>query len=1130
MGDRFAALEWALRKFDGAGALAACERLRTNGNSGDPRVAAGRVRALWLLRRWDEARAELAELDAGEKSAHLEVARGIVALGQPDHPMFPALDRGAALRDPDRALAAFRSASEFDPANAEALAGQATALRTSGRVDEAIRLLDHADPDLHGQSAVRLELALCLAECGESVPALRLATQALEQDPGDLRAAIVQAELLRIGPARSPAKAALIDDLRRRFPNHAGVLEACGWTLTGYPPFEAANALFRESMATDPSRPGAVLGAVTCLLGQGNPAAAKELSEAALRRDPLSPQLTLCRARVLVAEGAPPPKIIEAYRHVLELDPRMLHASLELARTLLELNRRAEARDVIAVLRTEYPHHPEALEGSDWVDAPWRMPATGIETRIENPWEGGRDHPDHVLDHLIGEVARKWQLTRTAVDRLRDRVELDHDAVLEQAFAYEQDYLAARNRYQVTAKRGRTVDTRQLPGYLLSGLAGAAVAAALPWLLWLIAESTGLPDGWRWVLVIGVPLLLAGLAALDAFLDIYFTVLNWDTLELVVFLFALSVPPAAFWQSIRWYGTGPGIVIGTVSVAVLVAVYWLGERLRGNTSPAEPIVQRAFDRWLEYLYGAGLLPLATEVGGALSSPYGTVLPPSSKIVSEAVVDLDTPATTELRQLLRQRSKGSFALAGPRGAGKSTLLERWCAGQFLRETGAQEARRDLTVRVDAPVGYQSKDFLTHLFSRLSEEVEQYAVDHVEAINARVTRTAAGSARSMLLRLVRRDSRTGPGRRPGHGTLTASELTHLARNERNKLRFLQSRTTEGELSLGAPPMSGATLGFKHKSSVKRDDVPLNHPQLVDRFRAFLGVAAGVARTLNGKVLIGIDELDRISDGDGAQQFLNELKAVFNVPNCYFLVSVSEDALADFELSAMGMRTVFDSAFDTIVRVDYLKFDKAKLLLNRRVVDLPEQFSALAYVLSGGLARELVRLSEAICDHKPSEKLDLATVAARLVRRQLGRTTRAAMDRLSRSPDRRAGATLIPVLDEHPVDELTGELLRTFAAKVAATGTDDESGFVAGIRLDVAVMAEYLAVLLDVFDNRLDEPRVAVGAARGPGGFDALARARRYLGANPHGARELVDAFRKAWDSLAEPDGADQRTRLA
>ncbi|MET8851830.1 tetratricopeptide repeat protein [Amycolatopsis sp. NPDC004625] len=1116
MSDAFADLDAALGRFDGAAALAACEEL---GPKGGARAAAGRVRALWLLRRWNEGRAELAKLSAVSESVHVELARGIVALGQPDDPLFPVLDRGSALRDADRALEAFRSASALDPANAEAMAGQATALRMSGRLDEAENLLDRSQ---QLSSAVRVERALCLVERGQYADAISEIELILDLDPDDFRAAIVRVDVLRVDRNHSAARAAA-DLLGLRFPHDPRVLTTYAWLLANQgeenddrEAFEAALAVFEELISIDILQPRVVLGSVICLLALGDTTTARELSDSALQKDPLSPQLNVSRARVLIAENAPPPKIVAAHRHVLEMDPRMFRENLRLASALIDLYRREEAREVLAAFSRQYPQHPEAFNASRWLDSPWRMPQfSAITTRVDHPWLAGQDHPEKVLGHLIGEVARTWQLSPTATERLRDRVELDRNAVLEQAFSYEQRYLSARNKYRTTERRGRIPESWRLLGHLLSGTSIATGIVALPWLVWLIGQSSGLTNGWHWTLTAGIPVLLAGIALLDNFHPIRIRLSTTSASEMIYLVFALSVPPAAIWQGIHWFGTPQGILIGsTVSIMAAVA-YQLGKILRENTRINESRTQGAFDEWLEYLYGAGLLPLAAEVSGELSSPYDTVLPSTSKIVSEAVVDIDTPATNELRQLLRQRSKGSFALAGPRGAGKSTLLERWCAGQLLRDTGAQEARRDLTVRVDAPVGYQSKDFLTHLFGRLCDEVETYATDHDAAIDNRGTR-AAGESQSVLLRLFRE---TRAEHRPGRGVLTASELLHQARSERNKLRYLQSRTTEGELSFGAPPVSGATIGFKRKTSVKRDDVPLNHPQLVDRFRAFLGLAAEVVRNLDGKVLIGIDELDRISDGEGAQQFLNELKAVFNVPNCYFLVSVSEDALADFELSAMGMRTVFDSAFDTIVRVDYLTFDQAKLLLNRRVVDLPEQFAALAYVISGGLARELVRLSEAISDHKPSEKLELADVAARLVRRQLGRTTRAAMDRLSRSADRRAGASLIPVLDEHPVDELTGDLLRSFAERIAATGAgDEESGFVDGVRLDVAVMAEYLAVLLDVFDHRLDEPRMAVGAVRGPGGFETLARARRYLGANPHGARELVIAFRKAWDQLA------------
>ncbi|UOX91928.1 tetratricopeptide repeat protein [Amycolatopsis sp. FBCC-B4732] len=1138
MSDPFVNAELALRQFDGAAALAAFETMPANGGDRDARALAGRVRALWLLRRWNEARAALAELSAWRGSVHVELARGIIALGQPDDPAYQTFNCGAALRDADRALAAFRSACRLDPTNGEALAGQATALRLSERIDEAVRLLADAAPPVRTSSAVLVERALCAGECDDYAAAVQLLNSVPEREPGSLHAELVRIELWRRSARGSAEVSAAAAHLRLRFSRYAAVLEIHAATLADQALVtreseinDAAAALYGEALSIDPFRPGAVAGVIVVMRRRGESAdAANRLVEMALDRNPLSPQLNSCRAKILVGSGAAPQRIVDAYQHVLEIDPRMFQVSLRLAQAQIDLGRNAAAHETIAAISRQYPHHPDAFQASSWLQDRWRMPETSaIETRIDRPWEEERDAPDHVLDYLLGEVVRRRQLPPRVANRLRDRVRLDGDVLLEREFAYEQHYLRARNEYLTRMNRSANGALWGSCGQIIRGLSIAVVIFAMPFLVWLITDLIGLSGGWRWGLVVGIPALWAAFAFLD---DVYYLeieIFGLDSFELVSVVSGLSVPAAAVWQGVVWYGAGAGLVVGGLAAGTVAAMYRFGQFLVDRHSkPAPVFAQAAYDEWLERLYGSGLLPLAAEASGGLDSPYSILLPSHSKIVSEAVVDIDTDATRELRQLLGQRGKGSFALAGPRGAGKSTLLERWCAGRLLRgsDDRKQETRRDLTVRVDAPLGYQSKDFLTHLFGRLCDEVEKYATEHDRVINDLVSGGADGSSHSLLVGAFRllRGVQPERGRRPGPGSIMAAELARFARDEREKLRVLQSRTTEGELSVGAPPVVGATFGFKRKTSVKRDDVPLNHPQLVDRFRVFLGVAAAVARKLEGKVLIGIDELDRISDGERAQLFLNELKAVFNVPNCYFLVSVSEDALADFELTAMGMRTVLDSAFDAVVRVDYLTFEQAKQLLNRRVVDLPEQFSALAYVVSGGLARELVRISEAISDHKSSDKLDLAAVTARLVRRQLDRTTRAAMDRLSRSPDRQAGATLIPVLDEHPVDALTGKLLREFAKSVSEAGArgDAEPELVAGIRLDVSVMAEYLAVLLDIFDNRLDEQWMSVGTGPGPGGFETLARARRYLGANPYGAKELVSAIHKVWGTTKSLKG--------
>src|SRR5690349_15135945 len=129
----------ALDRFDGAAALAAYEAL--DGAADLPRVRAGRVRALWQLRRWAEARAELAGLLADHPdTVDAQLARGLVALGQPDDPVMLCVYGASAHRDDAEALAAFDAALALDPDSVPAAAGRAAALRMAGRDLKSTRL------------------------------------------------------------------------------------------------------------------------------------------------------------------------------------------------------------------------------------------------------------------------------------------------------------------------------------------------------------------------------------------------------------------------------------------------------------------------------------------------------------------------------------------------------------------------------------------------------------------------------------------------------------------------------------------------------------------------------------------------------------------------------------------------------------------------------------------------------------------------------------------------------------------------------------------------------------------------------------------------------------------------------
>jgi hypothetical protein len=166
------------------------------------------------------------------------------------------------------------------------------------------------------------------------------------------------------------------------------------------------------------------------------------------------------------------------------------------------------------------------------------------------------------------------------------------------------------------------------------------------------------------------------------------------------------------------------------------------------------------------------------------------------------------------------------------------------------------------------------------------------------------------------------------------------------------------------------------------------PLSFPEIVARLRAFLQLAATSA-----EVRIGIDELDKIESEETAHRFLNEIKGVFGIPRCFFLISVSEEALSNFDRRGTRLRDVFDSSFDEIVHMPPLAFNESIALLRQRVIGLPVPYLALCHVLSGGLPRDLIRVARSVIAAKPDDgDGKLAEITTALVERELEQRVRA------------------------------------------------------------------------------------------------------------------------------------------
>jgi hypothetical protein len=140
----------------------------------------------------------------------------------------------------------------------------------------------------------------------------------------------------------------------------------------------------------------------------------------------------------------------------------------------------------------------------------------------------------------------------------------------------------------------------------------------------------------------------------------------------------------------------------------------------------------------------------------------------------------------------------------------------------------------------------------------------------------------------------------------------------------IRFQRSYSSGWSGSLKLPAAFEATVNQALSLAQRQQSLP----DLVEEFKTFVQGVVGYYR-----VIIGIDELDKISSDKKAQTFINEIKAIFNIPGCFYLISVSESAISSFERRGLAFRDAFDSAFDDILPVKYLTRMGSFGLLSRR-----------------------------------------------------------------------------------------------------------------------------------------------------------------------------------------------------
>ncbi|GLZ36798.1 hypothetical protein [Actinokineospora sp. NBRC 105648] len=347
---------------------------------------------------------------------------------------------------------------------------------------------------------------------------------------------------------------------------------------------------------------------------------------------------------------------------------------------------------------------------------------------------------------------------------------------------------------------------------------------------------------------------------------------------------------------------------------------------------------------------------------------------------------------------------------------------------------------------------------------------------------------------LLRAVRRavpPSLTGADR-------DLPVLRAYAVDQLDRVRFLQTHTTGWSGKISTP--GGGEVG--RTKQAQRAEQPLTHPEIVEEFRRFAGRAAAVLRAAGrcDRLVVAIDELDKIGQPEKAHEFVNDIKGIFGVPGCLFVVSVSDEAISSFERRGIAVRDAFDSAFSEMLVLEPFTHAETAQWLERRLPGLSREFVALCHCLSGGVPRELRRCAIEMLDVSADRyQPDIAEVARRLVHADLARKIAAFTD-AARATERDSVFLFVKELEEAAAHQDPAAMAE--ASREVVLRSSGELERVSGQASAFLVLC---ATTLQVFDT--DN-----AAAVEPGQVAFLAGARRRLGLDWQVASDELWQYRK------------------
>ena len=430
--------------------------------------------------------------------------------------------------------------------------------------------------------------------------------------------------------------------------------------------------------------------------------------------------------------------------------------------------------------------------------------------------------------------------------------------------------------------------------------------------------------------------------------------------------------------------------------------------------------------------------LETKYRTERPTPWQVMLPqynverPGRNLVERYEFFFANSTYEQLRTHLADHDKGSIGIAGERGIGKTSLM-----AALQKAFDEDQSGKYLTTWISSPTAFDEKEFLLSVLAQLAT-----------AAGAKLTGNTSWPRRNPTDDLERDDRirRNNLLVVVWTTAVAAIAIVHFVYFEETTyqilgldwdwkgvllllfvpaaLLFVRLLRAVGPRKLKCPtyawrPYVAAsselleelwyerkdvqltTWSFSYLGSIVRGRAgtektrePFTLPHLVQMWDDYLSNISGPNSPFE-KVIVFVDELDKIPEVERIGNFLLVLKSLYSPANLFFVISISDDAYEVFQTRRFlhRRRNEFDSSVGHVERLRNMTHNEVYGLLEARILGptLPYPATQLIWMLSEGNPRDAVRFARRLLTGitKSDERVVLPRIARTLWFERFGKS---------------------------------------------------------------------------------------------------------------------------------------------